>query len=185
MRKFLLFVGFFTSIFVVFFIGRNFLQNNSCNFEFAETEGSNKIREIKLEKNQKNKLSDFNLTSNNSLLDNFGVTAKDALKKNPQILEALKKMDGDINSLSMTTGSENMVAILPEGKKFVVLNGCTQNKDFKCEGTVRIVVIDPINGRIYMLSENGSGKYAADPKVYIYGEPPSQITNLLLYSYFF
>lgn len=185
MRKSLIIlVAAFFIVATLYLVIKNFEQK-TYSFKSTLVHPTSNFKEIKLEKNYKNRFPDFDLTSNSNLLDAFGVTGKEALEKNPQILKALKEMDKNINAQSMDTGSENMVAVL-NGKNLVLLNGCIEKKeDSKCDGTVRIVAIDLSDDRIYMLAENGSGKYAADPKVYIYGDPPEQIENLLLYAYYY
>lgn len=185
MRKSLIFVSLFTGIFAVFLIGRNISGDSLTSYKLTSKTQS-KVLEIKLEKNQKGTLAEeFNLTSKDGLLNSFGTTASEAIKKQPIILDVLKKMDSSVKEDSFIRGSENMVAVLRGGKKIILLNGCKPNKDTICDGTERVIAIEKEGGKIYMLSENGHGRYAGDPKVYIYGEPSEKMAKLLLYAYFY
>lgn len=187
MRRFLIFAAVIVGFFIILFsLIKNFQERVYKDYKIIPEEVSVGFKEIRLEKNPKESLPKFNLTSKSKLLKNFGVTSKEALKRHPEIFLILKKMDPSIEQTSLDAGSENIVVTLPGERKYIVLNGCSEKKeDFKCDGTVRIIVIDPIDERIYMLAENGAGRYASEPKVNIYGNPSSDVTKLLLYSYYF
>lgn len=110
-----------------------------------------------------------------SLLDKYGKYAFETFRRFPSLVYIIRRAKRDFKPRDVGTSFPTSVFKFNDGKKCLILGGCTPHD---CGGTQNVIVYDFRSNTAYVLREDYSQNGFR-----IYGSPPRDIRNLLIYHY--
>ena len=115
-----------------------------------------------------------------ALYQEYGIRTFTAFEKHPELVAALRKLNGKFDPHTIATSGVSATATI-DGKTFLILKGCFPHN---CGGTEQIIAIEPATKKVYMLQPTNLGPNTEPSgKFYVYGDPDPSLRALLYKAY--